>query len=358
MPKIKQIPDDFVVREVFEKKKHGKEEKGFYIWFTMKKKNWDLFGILKVMSKRRGVSIKRFGYAGVKDERAVTYQKISVWNVPPEKLKSLEIKDIELSGFERKNERINLGDLRSNKFVVAVRDIEDKDRERIEKNLEAVKKKGVVNFFGSQRFGMRGNTHLVGKEILKNNLKEAVWIYLTYKGEEKEESMKFRENIRKNRDFKAGLKECPKQLRNEIVLMNHLVKKPNDYAGALRRIPKKFRRMFVHAYQSYLWNEIAKVSEEKEIPVIGFATDLSKYKTRKQIEEILENENIGISDFRIKSMPELSSKGDTRERIAKARGMEWKFERDELNEGKLKCVLEFELMKGTYATVLLEEVLG
>ncbi|NIO22656.1 MAG: tRNA pseudouridine(13) synthase TruD, partial [Candidatus Aenigmarchaeota archaeon] len=252
MPRIKQLPEDFIVKEVFEKQKTKEEEKVFYVWFTLRKKNWDLFRALNILSKKLGVSIKRFGYAGVKDKRAITYQRISVWNVPVERLKGLKIRDLELSDFEIKRERINLGDLRANRFEVVIRDIGNREKEKIEKNLERIGKEGFVNYFGEQRFGLRKNTHLVGKAILRNRLKEAVWVYLTKGGEENEEARKFRANLRRTKDFKRGLKDCPKNLRNEIVLMNHLTAKPNDYAGALRKIPKKFRRMFVHAYQSYL----------------------------------------------------------------------------------------------------------
>lgn len=357
MPRIKQIPEDFVVREIFEKQRVSKEEeRGYYTWFTLKKTNWDIFRALKIISRKLGVSIKRFGYAGVKDKRAVTYQRVSVWNVTADRLKDVRIKDIELSDFKKKKERINLGDLKANSFRIVIRDIEEKEKDKIEKNLEKLKK-GFVNYFGDQRFGFRKNTHLVGKEILRNHLKEAVWIYLTKEGDENEEARKFRENLSKTKDFRKALKECPRQLHNELVLLEHLLKNPNDYAGALRKIPKKFRRMFVHAYQSHLWNEIAKFSKEKRIPLIGFRTDLSKYKTIKQIKKILESENIQTLDFLLKSMPELSSEGKERDRIVKVKRMKWKFEKDEKNENKLKCKLRFEITKGSYATVLVSEVL-
>ena len=351
------MPEDFVVKEVFEKQKTKEEEKGYYVWFTLKKKNWDLFRALKVLSKKLGVSVKRFGYAGVKDKRAITYQRISVWNVPVEKLDRIKIKDLELSGFEIKRERINLGDLRANKFEVVIRDIKDKEKKSMEKNLERIKNEGFVNYFGEQRFGLRKNTHLVGKEILRNRLKEAVWIYLAKEGDEDEVAKRFRENLRKTRDLKSGLKECPKNLRNEIVLMNHLIAKPNDYAGALRKIPKKFRRMFIHAHQSYLWNEIAKLSEESRLPIIGFRTDLNRYETKKLIEKILKEEGVKPEDFLPRSMPELASEGSEREAIVKPRGIKWKFGEDEKNKGKIKCSLEFSLPRGSYATVLIETTL-
>ncbi len=59
-------------------------------------------------------------------------------------------------------------------------------------------------------------------------------------------------------------------------------------------------------------------------------------------------------DFLLKSMPELSSEGSERETIVKPREMEWKFDKDELNNGKTKCSLEFSIPRGSYATVLIE----
>ncbi len=362
MARVKQLPEDFVVHEIFEKQPakeewKRKEEKGFYVWFDLTKRNYDMFRCLKLLARRLGVSMKRFGYAGVKDKRALTMQKVSVWNVPAERLKEIRLKDIELSNFEERNERINLGDLKANEFEITVRDIAPKEREGIEKNLEKTRKDGFINYFGEQRFGMRGDTHLVGKEILKNNLEEAVWLYLTNKGNESEEISAFRENLRKTRDIRQGLRECPKVLRNEIILMNHLVRTPNDYAGALRRLNKKFRRMLVHAYQSYLWNETAKVSQESIIPMIGFATDLSKYEAAADMEKILQKEGIAAADFRINAMPELSCEGSERERVAEAKGLKWSFADDELNEGKVKCIVGFEIPKGSYATVLIDQIL-
>jgi tRNA pseudouridine13 synthase len=187
MPHIKQVPEDFVVREIFEKqpRREGwKSEDEAYVWFNLTKRNYDLFRCLKTLSRRLGVSPKRFGYAGTKDKRAVTTQKISVWNVPVERLKAVRLKDIELSNFEEAKERINLGDLKANEFEITVRNIEANEKERIERNLESIKKNGFINFFGEQRFGNRGNTHLVGREILRNNLKEAVWLYLAGEGGE------------------------------------------------------------------------------------------------------------------------------------------------------------------------------
>jgi tRNA pseudouridine13 synthase len=115
--------------------------------------------------------------------------------------------------------------------------------------------------------------------------------------------------------------------------------------------------MFVHAYQAYLWNEVAKISQEDTIPLIGFATDLSKYKAAPDMEKILGKEEVSAADFMIKAMPELSGEGSERERITKAKGLKWSFADDELNQGKIKCIIGFEIPKGSYATSLIKQIL-
>jgi tRNA pseudouridine13 synthase len=369
MIKIKQIPEDFIVKEIFEKKKRERIsksfERNFYIWFTLKKRNYDLFQALKILSKRLGVSIKRFGYAGTKDKRAVTSQKISVWNVPLERLKRLKIKDIELSDFEIRKDRINLGDLKGNWFKITIRDIilERKElKKKLEKKIESMKESGVINLFGEQRFGLRKNTHLIGKEIIKGNLKKAVWDYLTFvSGKESEDEKNFRKNLKKLKNPKQGLKEIPKGLTYESVLLNHLVRYPNDYAGALRRLPKKLRRLFIHAYQAHLWNRIAiklNTKENIKIPLIGFETNLEKYKKiKKIIERILKEEGVETSEFKVKRMPELASEGSERYLRAFPKKIKFKIENDELNKGKNKVILEFEIPRGSYATIVLKNLI-
>ncbi len=360
MPRIKQTPEDFVVREVFEKqpRREGwKSEDDSYVWFDLTKRNYDLFSCLKVLSRRLGISPKRFGYAGTKDKRAITTQRISVWNVPRERLEAVRLRDIELSNFEEARERINLGDLKANAFEIVVRDIEKSDVKGMEKSLGLVKKSGFMNLFGGQRFGNRNNTHLVGREILRNNLKEAVWIYLAGEGDDDPGVSEFRKRLRDGGGLKEALGACPRMLRNEIILLSHLVREPNDYAGALRRLPKKMRMMLVHAYQSYLWNRMAKACGGDAIPVVGFGTDFSAYEEADKMEAIMENEGVVPGDFRLKSMPELSCEGGERKRMVKASDLEWAFAYDEMNGGKMKCVLEFAIPKGSYATVLLDAVL-
>ncbi len=368
--RIKQIPGDFIVEEinpegnVLELGKLGKEAKdrilGEYLHFTIQKKNWDTMLAIKEISKRLGISQKRFGFAGTKDKRALTTQRVSVWNVSSENLEKVNINDISIGNFEYRDEGINLGNLWGNRFEITIRGLE-LDKDILEVRVKAIMGElisGVPNFFGIQRFGTtRPITHLVGKEILKGDFRNAVMIYLAKKFEEEnEETRKAREFIEKTNDFKEGLRILPRHLSYESAMLNHLVKKPTDFIGALRKLPKKLRWMFVHAYQGFIFNKalseyISQGIIVEKLPLVGYETGIDEI-----TEKILDDEKIKLEDFKISAMPELSSKGRYRDCFAGV--MDFKIlniGEDELNDRKNKITVQFSLSKGNYATTVVRE---
>ncbi|MBI2597824.1 MAG: tRNA pseudouridine(13) synthase TruD, partial [Candidatus Diapherotrites archaeon] len=74
--------------------------------------------------------------------------------------------------------------------------------------------------------------------------------------------------------------------------------------------------------------------------------------------KIIKQEGIELSDFKIKAIPELSSKGSRKKIVLFPQKLKLKkIGEDELFEGKLKATISFELDKGNYATTVLEELL-
>ena len=102
--------------------------------------------------------------------------------------------------------------------------------------------------------------------------------------------------------------------------------------------------MFVHSYQSKLWNECAqeyeKEGEKENIPLIGFEI-IGKDKV---ISSVMEREGIDERDFIIKEIPEISSEGGMRRMYAQIMDLSI----GELEEDKI--LIEFTLGKGSYAT--------
>jgi len=316
---IKHIPEDFIVEEVID----IKISNGNYLIYKLIKKNWDTFKLLGVFAKLLNTKIKFIGYAGNKDKKAITTQYISFYKIPKARIDRLKINDIKLEFIGYSADRINLGDLTGNKFIITIRDINKKSKLPDSIQLE--------NYFDDQRFGNKSNTHLVGKAILKKDFKKA----------------------------------C------ELLNLNVENK---DYIGMLRTHHRRLLRFYISSYQSYLFNEylsslISKYkhftsnyslgklnfSEEKienfKIPLISFDTELDKNLTK-----ILEKENISLQDFIIKQMPELTSETVFRDAFIEVKDIKSKFEEDELNKNKMKCIVEFILTKGSYATLLIKKL--
>ncbi len=357
---IKREPEDFLVEEVTPDgivlgiggSQRFEDEPGDYTHFTLEKNNWDTMRAVKAIARACGVSHKRLKYAGTKDRRSISAQRVSAWKVPKEKLEKLRIKDIMLRDFSTSDSPVNLGTLSGNRFTIVIREVADDADKTVQKTVEQLGGR-MPNFFGKQRFGMRLDNHIVGKHILKGRFKEAVMEFVAGTGDEPENATGAREELKKTEDFKKAFETFPNYLGFEKSVLNHLVKTPTDFVGALRVLPKKLRKMFVHAYQGYVFNLALSECIEKgeipeELPLVGYTTKPDSISAR-----ILEEEDMKTEEFKVTPMPEMSLEGETRATLQEFRG----FEVADFNEKDSKITVRFMLPPGTYATMLLREIM-
>src|SRR3989338_11258951 len=52
-------------------------------------------------------------------------------------------------------------------------------------------------------------------------------------------------------------------LVDDVKVRKYLERKPTDFVGALKNVPIRLLRMYVNAYQSYLWNKTVATYLEK-----------------------------------------------------------------------------------------------
>lgn len=372
--KIKVTPEDFVVEEVLTVK-HTRDD----CWVcTLQKVNWDTIGVIKMLARTLGISQKRLGYAGLKDRKAVTRQKISVYNVGKEQLENLRIPGVTISTIEG-GDRIHLGDHTGNRFDILVRDavIPAGYKEQVDQ--------GFPNYFGQQRFGdVRPITHNVGKALIKGDLEKAALIFLAQPYPE-EEYYTVRKTLWDTHDFERARKEYPLSLKYERAMLENI---HSGYKEAFKALPMRLNMLFIHAYQAHLFNTIvnqrcksvpATVVEPGDVvinwingkkvftvagphnmdkitekglcaaaPIVGYKTAV-RGRMKAITETVLEEEGVTKEDFRIKEFPHLSSRGTYREILGKASDFSYSV----IKEG---VRLQFFLPKGQYATVFLEEL--
>ncbi len=362
---VKEQIDDFVVEEVAE---HEAGEKGDAVLARMKKFNLTTMEAIRELSNILHVSRKRFGYAGNKDKRAITTQYISVEGLDEEDLQHVFIPDVELEVLGR-GDPIGLGDLDGNRFEIVVRNIAleaDEARSRAESVVE--KLEGYIpNYFGPQRFGEnRPITHEVGRHLLKGEYEEAVWTYIAKPSDQEYEKIrKVREDLWETREVEKAAEKFPEQYRYEKILLYHLAKNDEDYTGAVKRLPEGLQKLFIHAYQSYLFNEALSAliddgfdDTDEELPLVGYKTALRDEQGERVMQELLEEDGVTQEDFQLQDFPHLRTEGEYRPCFVPVTDFSLAgVEDDDLNMDKRAATVSFTLEKGSYATVFLRELM-
>ena len=371
---IKRYPEDFQVEEVLN------IQEGKYLVFKVKKINRDTLDVIHEIARKTGIPFGKFGYAGLKDRHAITIQSFSVDRIYEETIKSLELKDVELSDFS-KGQKIDIGDLLGNKFNILVRDIPGNSEEIIRSNIRRIEEtSGFPNLFGEQRFG--GNED-VGRFILKGQFKEAVETLLL-----KDNLSENLNDLIKEGNYLKALELYPK-LRNEKQILDFLSKSP-DYAKSFVVLPPSVSSLFVHAYQAKIFNEAVLerikeiplnepelgdlVSMEKQgnyyrtqvtksnlsrvkegikkgeinviAPLIGYSSLIPKSLLGKLSIELIEQDEMTKENFRVKEAPFLASNGAYRNILGGYKDLSYENEEDGAR-------FKFFLYKGEYATVFL-----
>ncbi|SCU95534.1 LAME_0F12508g1_1 [Lachancea meyersii CBS 8951] len=251
-----------------------------FVHFTAYKENKDTMDVANILARYLRVPTRVIRYAGTKDRRAITCQRMSVSKIGVERLNALNrvLKGVVLGGFKFENESLSLGDLQGNEFTIAIRDVKVAENSTLtfEKILEegcsSIQKNGFINYFGMQRFGTFSvSTHEIGKWILLGDWKKVSDLILA----EQENVLPISKEARKvwseTQDAEAALNKMPRQCVAESALLNCFVEQQTsgsstlDYFQAINKIPRNLRTMYGHAYQSYVWNAVAS----KRIELFG-----------------------------------------------------------------------------------------
>ena len=201
----------------------------------------------------------------------------------------------------------------------------------------------------------------MGEALVRGKTEEAVFTYLAMPfSDEPEATRNTRQILWDERDVRKALKTYPSYLRYELAMLNYLVERPEDYAGSFNVLSPNLRHMFVHAYQSYIFNRILSrrmaeglplgkaidgdvvcfakgglpdhekaqaVTQDNldavnrlidrgrawvTLPLFGFESSLADGEEGRIEEEVLGEEGVTQEDFRIPDNPDLGSRGTRR----------------------------------------------
>lgn len=253
--RLRAEPEDFVVDEKLVRPPHGK---GSQVWMRVEKRDMSTPELLRRLGSALGGSAREFRAAGYKDASAVTRQWISAPAKYATKLDALSISGVQILETSLDDASLESAFIESNAFMVRVREV-DFAADRLSQARDAVNelaKRGVPNFYGPQRFGVRGESATVGSMLLVGHVERALDLILGKKSprEFDPRAARFRDAYDAG-DYAAALADCPGALRLEQKLLTDLVRGRRKLDVA-RSIPAAEQRFYVSAWQSLLFNRV------------------------------------------------------------------------------------------------------
>lgn len=227
-------PEDFIVEEL---PLYNPSEEGTHTYFAIRKRNLSTMEAISRIAQELQVPTRDFGYAGLKDKNAVTTQILSIEDITPERILRVEQPAIEVLWAERHTHKLRVGHLRGNRFELTLRGISHDALPRVAGVMERLVAEGVPNRFGTQRFGNKNDSHLIGKALVKAKWETVVRYMLA--------------------DDAPQVDSVARRIQQE------LARKPVE--KVVVSIPYRLRKLYLSAYQAYLFNTVL----EKRMPHLG-----------------------------------------------------------------------------------------
>lgn len=377
---IKEDVEDFVVEEIALYEPTGEGEH-LYLWIEKRRRT--TFDLVRALAGAFGVRERNIGYAGLKDARAITRQWVSIPGASEADARALDLEGVDVLDARRHRNKLKLGHLRGNRFSIVVRGT--KHPERAGPILEELARTGLPNRFGPQRFGSRGTSHHLGAALLRADHRGFLDALLG--GPEGFDTSPGLAEARRRYlagDAAAALEVMPTKLRAERKALHALVRFDSE-ERAVHAVPASMRRLYVSALQSWMFNRILEARldglgtlEEGDLaylhrnggvflvedaaaeqprcdafeispsgPLVGTKSLLASGAPGERERAVLRDAGFEKSDFRAATV---RLEGARRSLRVPLRDVAWEALEDAVR-------VEFALPRGSFATVVLDEVM-
>jgi len=388
--KIKQRPEDFVVREGF---RFEAEPEGPVWVYRMDKQKVSTLQALERISKEFGVRRRDLSVCGLKDKQGRTEQLVGVLGGALGTSEVVQSGDLRLKLIGRTAQPLTSANISANRFEVTVRDLSAEEADRVPESVAEVQRAGVVNYFDSQRFGfLKHGQGFLARHLLRGHWEAALKAFLATPSElDRSDDAKVKAFWRDHwgewqlrAPQEAGKRYAP--------ILRRLREDPKDFKGAFLHIDRRVRALALFELQSFIWNEGVKRYLAARVPasdLIGLRYQAGSLLLPRALPRTLRGElwsttfpllapdssfeddlvrtsalgalraqGLELRDLRVPDTHQLFFKHEERPLFVvpgKLRANEPRT--DELNRGRMKVNLSFTLPPGAYATLVVRRVL-
>lgn len=339
--KLKSLNSDFKVKEVSFLPPLKEKSVSCYTYLLVQKDGLTTFDLIERIKNYFKLDFGDITAEGLKDEDGITEQLISVKFIFNETdiskfnsclgQKNEKARISQIAGFGE--EPIEPGVLFGNVFEIAVRNLAQKQAEKIIRWRQNNKYFSFINYYDTQRFGTPGsiyNTHLIGKAIIGNNWRKA-YSEFTKSGN--------LDLVNINLDSASLDNDSFKKLMTEAIN------------------PQKIC-FFISSYNSYLWNKKASETIKKYGGTVCLDSNITgKLTTFKENCFACPN-SLSVAAYEYdKESQSVKKKIKTRSLIVNTTIIPSKIFTDELNKNRSKIILSFFLPIGSYATMAIKQLI-
>lgn len=379
---IRQEPEDFRVDELPLYPPCGE---GDHLYITVEKRGLTTYDLLRELAKALNCQERDLGYAGLKDARAVTRQTVSVPLRRPADITGLEIPGVTILSAQLHRNKLRPGHLAGNRFRLRIHSPLPDSLPRAQAVLDVLQKTGVPNRFGEQRYGAMGNSHHIGRAILRQDFVAAMAEIVGDPSAIKHEGWQRAAAAYHQGDLATAINQLPRHCRPERRLLE-MARDGKPPRHCVLAMPRNLLKLYLSAYQSSLFDRLIEIrltsldqiwlgdlaykhengasflvtdpaveqprADLFEIspsaPLFGFKTRLAEGRAGRMERELLDQEQLIPEAFRLAGG--LAMEGERRPLRVPLREAGCTTDGEDL-------FVSFTLPKGSYATIVLAEVM-
>ena len=383
--KLKRQAEDFQVEEL-PIVRGG--DRGRFTFYRLSKRGLGTLEAIEAICRRWNIAGGRLNYGGLKDRHAVTVQYMTILDGPPREMHQTHF-DLEPLG--RLAHPYGPAHFRGNRFVVVLRDLTSRAVERGLAALGELPRDGLPNYFDDQRFGSVGfDGGFIAQAWLAGDHERALRLAIAEPNASDRPETKVEKEIL--RELWGRWPEAKARLGRSHArsLVTYLVDHPTDFRGAFARVRRELRSLYFSAFQSHLWNlllarlierttrpdqrilidfklaalpihrgldpEQAETLAGWRIPLPAARTPLPEGPARDLALEVVGELGLSWDDLRVRHLKDVFFSKGVRPALFFAENLTHDVAPDELEPGRKKLRLAFDLPKGAYATLVVKRL--